>query len=178
MVRCGRVRAVKGTKQFDGYPVMNTDTTVTNAMSNLKIGRAKVILTMTKRQQSELSQRRELQSAGWDVNQKDSVAFNSGSETQRHAFCKLAVAWVLKERGYRIDSEVTMDNGEVDILAYGREDGDIIAVECETSPTKEVVRDKIDRYVSGQPVRECFVLTVNDMPNTIQEAVEWARGEL
>lgn len=132
----------------------------------------------SKRQQQEYEQRRELQNQGWDVSKRDAVAFNAGSENQRHVFCKLAVAWVLKEREYRIDSEVEMGNGTVDIVAYGREDRDMIAVEVETSPVEEVVQDKLERYYHGEPVREVFVLNVSEMPNGIQEAVEWARGEL
>lgn len=133
---------------------------------------------MTKRQRNEYEQRRELQNCGWRVEQTDKIEFNSGSETKTHIQTKVAAAIVLQERDYRIDSEVEMGNGTVDLLGYGRDDGDIIVVECETSPTKEVIKDKLDRYYHGQPPRECFVLNCNECPTDFIESVEWARGEL
>lgn len=138
---------------------------------------------MTKRSRVEYEQRRELQNCGWKVTQRDSVAFNSGSESQKHYQTKCAAAWVLRERDYRIDSEVEITQaqdtiGEVDLLGYGRDDGDIIVVEAETAPTKEVITDKLDRYYHNQPPREVFVIDTNDCPTDFIESIEWVRGEL
>jgi len=135
---------------------------------------------MTKREYEEATHRRELQDCGWDVRKRDSVAFNSGSETARHAVCKMLVAHYLKqEQGYRIDSEVEHnDRGEIDIVAYGLEDEPAFAVECETSPTEDVIEDKIERYVYNTPMRDVFVLNVTEMPSDIMDAYAWVESEL
>lgn len=126
----------------------------------------------------EFSQRRELQSAGWRVEQSDKIEFNHGSETAKHIQTKVAAAIVLQEKGYRIDSEVEMGSGTVDLLGYGREDGDVIVVEAETSPTEEVIEDKIERYIYNEPPRECYVLNTNDIPTDFIQSIEWVREQL
>lgn len=134
---------------------------------------------MSKRTKDEFRQRKEIQAAGWEINQTDKVAFNSGSETARHMVCKTLVAHYLKhERGYRVDSEVEHpERGEVDIVGYGSS-GQPIAVECETAPTQAVIEDKLDRYVGGTVFRECFVLDVNEMPENIMDAYTWVADNL
>lgn len=119
---------------------------------------------------------RELQSAGWDARKETSISFNSGSETLAHAQCKFLTGWCYHERGFRVNSEVEMDKGEVDILAYNAEES--IVVECETSPTDDVVSDKINRYVFDQPPRECFILNVNEMPLHALEGLGWVKDQL
>jgi len=135
---------------------------------------------MTKREHEESTHRRELQDAGWHVIKRDSVAFNSGSETAQHAVCKMLVAHYLKhEQGYRIDSEVEHeDRGEIDIVAYGVSDEPAFAVECETSPTEDVIKDKVERYVYNTPMRDVFVLNVTEMPSEIMEAYAWVSDNL
>lgn len=132
-----------------------------------------------KRQWDEYSHRRELQSAGWKVDRTDKIEFNSGSETVRHACCKTLVAMYLKkEKGLRVDSEVMhSERGEIDIIGYSGE-GAAIAVECETSPTDDVVSDKLSRYVENTPFRECWVINVTEMPENIMDAYEWVGGQL
>jgi len=126
---------------------------------------------MTKRDRAEYEARTTLQKAGWDVQKQDSVKFNGGSETRSHAHAKLTVAWYLKyECGFRVDTEVEMGDGEVDVVAW--EEDDIVVVEVETSPTDDVVKDKIGRYVKGQPPRECWLLNVGEIPSDIHEAYE------
>jgi len=130
-----------------------------------------------KRQYDEFSQRRELQNCGWDVRQKDSIAFNSGSETVKHAVCKMLVGFVLREQGYRVDSEVSKDGvGDIDVVGYGNKPP--IAVECETSPTEEVIDDKLDRYYHNEPFRECFVLNVSEIPVDMLDAYGWVKEQL
>ena len=131
-----------------------------------------------KRQYDEYSQRKELQSANWRVEKADKIEFNHGSETNKHIQTKVAAAIVLQERGYRIDSEVEMEGGTVDLLGYGRDDGDVIVVECETSPTEDVISDKIERYIYNQPPRECYVLDTNETPTDFIESIEWMRNQL
>jgi len=132
-----------------------------------------------KRQYSEFEHRRELEAAGWKVRQRDAVAFNSGSETVKHAVCKLLTCYVLKERGYRVDTEVEKEGvGEIDIVAYGIADEPAFVVEVETSPTEDIVKDKIARYHDNEPYRDVFVLNPNDMPVNMLEAREWIQEQL
>jgi predicted AAA+ superfamily ATPase len=131
-----------------------------------------------KRQHDELTERRRLQDAGWDVHKRDAVAFNGGSETDAHAVVKLLVAKHLREQGYRIDTEVKKEGvGEIDVVAYGGE-GPPFAVEVETSPTREVVDDKLDRYYRGEPFRDVFIIDPTEMPDSVSGAREFVEGEL
>jgi len=132
-----------------------------------------------KREYAEFSHRRELQDAGWKLRQRDAVAFNSGSETVKHCVCKMLVAKALKERGYRVDTEVVKDNvGEIDIVAYGVSDEPAFGVEVETSPTEDVISDKLSRYHDGEPYRDVFVINVSEMPVDMLEAYNWVQDQL
>ena len=133
---------------------------------------------MTKRQYDDWRGRQRLTDAGWNVSKTDSIQFNAGSETFRHLVAKSAAAFYLKhDQGYRVDSEVTHpERGEIDILAWNADD--IIAVECETAPTEEVITDKLERYYEGTPIRDVFVINVTEMPAEILPAYEWIVGEL
>jgi len=131
----------------------------------------------TKREYDDYTTRTVLENAGWQVEKQDAVKFNSGSETLPHASLKLITCWYLKQEcGYRVDTEVEMPHGDVDVLAWDA--NDIIIVECETAPTDEVISDKIARYVDGQPPRECWVLNPNEMPEKTLEAYEWVSEEI
>jgi len=133
---------------------------------------------MNKRTRREWEHRDTLKKAGWKVPKRDAVAFNGGtSESAAHFFAKCAVAFVLKQDGYRVASEVEGPTGEIDVVGYGTED-EPIAVEVETNPSEEVVQDKLSRYVHGQPFRDMFLLDVDELPETFDEAVEWVREEL
>lgn len=131
------------------------------------------------RTHAEWEDRQALQQAGWDITKPDSVQFNSGSETTSHRVCKLLAAGALKDRKYRIGSEVAHpDRGEIDVVGYGHPERRPVAVECETNPTDGVIEDKLDRYYRGTPFREVFVLAVDAMPAEIAAADEWVRAEL
>jgi len=133
---------------------------------------------MTKREREEYVARREIQDSGWKLDKTDKIEFNSGSETVKHVVGKALVAKVLKERGYRVDSEVEKDGvGEIDIVAYGKEQ-DTFAVELETSPTDEVVQDKLERYYHGEIFREVFVLNLNEMPVNMLKAKDWVSQQI
>jgi len=133
---------------------------------------------MNKRQQQERLARRKLKNAGWDVQKTDSIQFNHGSETIKHVVGKSLAAFVGRERGYRVDSEVAhSERGEIDILWYGTSDPPV-AIELETSPTMDTIDDKISRYVEETPIRECFVLNLNKMPVEIPHAYEWIGKQL
>jgi len=65
-----------------------------------------------KRTRDEYRSRRAIQDAGWKLDKTDKVEFNDGSETLRHAECKLRVAWFLRQQGYRVDSEIEGPDGQ------------------------------------------------------------------
>lgn len=135
---------------------------------------------MNKRTRDEYDDRNALQKEGWRVHKPDSVKFNSGSETKAHLATKTAVAYILREKGYRISTEVTNETGdsEIDVVAYAG-DGKPFGVEVETDLAREVKLDKIERYVkSNDIIRDCFFLEVLDAPESFSECCEWVSGEL
>lgn len=133
---------------------------------------------MNKRTRREWEHRDALKQAGWDVPQQDMVAFNSGSETVEHFLCKAILAFQLKQQGFRVASEVEGPDGQVaDLIAYGTEDPPV-AVETETNLSDEVIQKKVGQYVNGQPMRDVLPIDVDQMPENIHEAREWAGGQL
>jgi len=122
----------------------------------------------------------ELSRHGWDCSKIDSVRFNSGSETAKHIHAKTATARVLRLNGYRVSSEVEHpERGEVDIVAIPKcDDQKPFAVELETSPADDVIADKLERYYSGTPFVECYVINVSELPLNILEMEQHIADEL
>ena len=122
----------------------------------------------------------ELSRHGWNAEKADSVKFNSGSETAKHIHAKTAAARVLRLNGYRVSSECTHpERGEVDIVAIPKsEDQKPFAVELETSPTQDVIDDKLSRYYDGTPFTECWVINVSELPLNILEIEQQIADEL
>jgi len=135
---------------------------------------------MTKRQEQYLAWRKELDKCGWDVSKVDSVQFNSGSETLHHLLAKTATAYILKQNGYRVDSEVEHpERGTVDICSVPCvEDRKPFVVELEHSPTQATIEDKLQRYYHGTPFAECYVINLNRVPMQSLEMVDHIAGEL
>lgn len=129
------------------------------------------------RTQQEFRQRQVLKEAGWSVSQTDSIEFNAGSESYEHFLTKSIVAYEMKKRGFRVASEVEGPGGEVDLVFYGTEDHPL-AIEVEKNITEEVIQDKLERYVYGEPFRDMLVIDVDELPENIDEARTWIRGEL
>jgi len=122
---------------------------------------------------------RELHNHGWDVTKTNQVEFNGGSETVKHAISKMLVAHAGHTAGYRVSSEVEHSHrGEIDVLLYGNPDRLTYAVECETSPTMDVVEDKIDRYVNGTPIDDMVLINVSELPVDMLKAYEFVQAEL
>lgn len=123
-----------------------------------------------KRRHDEYQARRELSDFGAKVQQRDAVAFNAGpsSETLKHYIAKAVTAYILRERGYRVDTEVEMPDGELDVLGYANGEGDMIGVELETNVTQDVKSRKIDQFYTNTPLRECWIIEVNDLPTDIE----------
>lgn len=129
---------------------------------------------MTAKSKREYSERRELQTAGFDVHKRDAIALNHGSETLRHLVCKTFVVQHLRGLGYRVDSEVELDRGgRVDVIGYGAEGRHTIGVEVETGLNDAVREQKIEQYFTGTPLTELFFIEVDDMPDDIRDAYEW-----
>lgn len=132
---------------------------------------------MNARARQEFEHRKTLQNAGWDVPQSDGVRFNSGSETLEHFLAKATIAWVLKQDGYRVASEVTKDGaGEIDLIAYGTDDPPVV-VEAETNWQDGVLADKVSRYVKGEPYRDILPVEVTEMPD-VSELQQWADAQV
>lgn len=134
---------------------------------------------MTKRTRLEYDGRVALQNAGWDITKTDSVAFNDGSETNRHFVAKAQVAFYLKANGWRIDSEVEhKERGDVaDIVAYGREDPPFV-VEVESGITDDVREKKLQQFYRGEPFCEVFLLEVHDLPEDRAQQLTWIHQQL
>jgi hypothetical protein len=132
---------------------------------------------MTKRQQALWKQRKELADSGWNVEKRDSVHFNEGSETLTHAELKLVTCWYLKhELDYRVDTEVELNAGEVDVLAYNTED--IIVVEIETNADRATITDKIKRYITDEPPRDIFVIDPVEAPSELMARCEFVANKI
>jgi len=134
---------------------------------------------MNKRQHQEYEARRKLQAGGWQVGQTDKIAFNGGSETNRHMVAKSQVGWYLSYNGWRIDSEVPneKETAFADIIAYGNGEPPFI-VECETGITSEIREQKLDQFYYMEPFSEVFLVEVNDMPEDRAEQLAWINDQL
>lgn len=122
---------------------------------------------------------RELQDHGVKTSKTNKIEYNAGSETHRHAQAKATVGYLGLQNGYRVDSEVSVPDGSIDVLLWGNRDRLTLAVECETSPTEEVIESKLQRYVRDVgPIDDMFVLNLNEMPENRLDALEWAREQL
>jgi len=127
----------------------------------------------------EYLDRKTLTNHGWKI--QKATQYNSGSETAMHSVAKTLVGHFLHhEHGYNVSIEVAHESlGEVDVLAWGVSDRiSPIAVECETSPKRSVVEDKLDRYVHDTPIKECHVLNINNLPEEIMPAYKWVASQL
>lgn len=134
---------------------------------------------MTKRKYTEKKQIRQLQDAGFDVQDTRAIRLHTNPQdsTKAHAHAKMAVGKVLAEAGYKIDSEVSINGFQCDILAYGLEDRRPIVVELESEYDDEIVSQNIDRYYEG-PIREVYTLSVDEFGTEIEAMHEHAKNEL
>jgi len=136
---------------------------------------------MTDRRNKEFYEEyRALKNNGWNVQKENQVRFNSGSESNPHYLAKCLAARVGHIEGYSVASEVVHpDHGEIDVLLWNHPERLTYAVETETSPTDEIIADKLERYVHSNPVIDDLLLVnVSDLPVDRIAAEEWIRGEL
>jgi len=130
---------------------------------------------MNKRQYEQYTTRKELQNAGWGVTKAS--RYNSGSETLAHSTTKQICAHYLTHIcGYRVQFEVSMGNGDVDVLAYSEDD--IVIVEVETNYTSEDYTRKRKQYVDEQPPREMWMLDPIEAPENRHECFDWIADKI
>lgn len=122
---------------------------------------------------------REIKRAGWNVEKTPQIAMNDGSETPAHLHAKTAVAYVARDYGYQVSTEVGHDQyGEIDVLAY-HPDRINWAIEVETDPDKESIQDKLERYVeSNDVIDDMQVITVGELPANLLDLHDRIRTEL
>lgn len=135
---------------------------------------------MNKAQKTHYDWISQLSMAGWDVSREDAIKFNGGSETGIHIHAKTATCQILKNHGYRVNTEVCHpERGEIDVVAIPTQDGQLpFAVEIETSPTQDVIDDKLSRYHDGTPFVECYIINASELPFDIIELKNYIAGEL
>ncbi len=122
---------------------------------------------MSKRQSTIYNQKNRLNHQGWNIEDTtNAVRFNGGSETLHHVTSKCVAAKVAIDAGYRVASEVELDDGsgECDILAYGLEDRHPIVIELERDFDIEVQEKKLEQYNVGD-VAEVWVIDLDEAPS-------------
>lgn len=122
---------------------------------------------------------RALKHSGADVQKHNQIRFNGGSETIRHVVCKALAGYVGQINGYRVSSEVELENGgQIDVVLFGHPERLSYAVEIETSPVEWVVNEKLDRYVKDTAIDELVVINPNEVPLNVLEAADYIANEL
>ena len=122
-----------------------------------------------------------LKRAGWSVEGKRCIRLHSNpvDETIAHAHAKTAVAKVLAEAGYCVDSEVEHEHtGNVaDIVGFGLEGRKPIVVELESEYSDELKQRNLKKYQHG-PVAEVWTLPVDEFGNNIEHMQTYAKAKL
>jgi hypothetical protein len=127
---------------------------------------------------NQIADYRELKDHGVEVTRTNSIEFNSGSETATHVTAKALVGHIGLSNGYRVNSEVHVPQGDIDMVLWGHPERLSYAVELEHSPTRETVESKVDRYVDQTCLDEIVVINLNDFPENYLEATEFIADEL
>ena len=130
--------------------------------------------------ESDYEDYRRLTDAGFDLEDSTYIKLNSGSETAKHAVAKTLCARYLDQIGYTVESEVELENqGTVDLLAYGHPERLTYVVEVETSPTRDTMLNKVEKYVkSNQAADDMLWVNVTAMPTDMLDAQEYVKTEL
>lgn len=126
----------------------------------------------------QLEAYRTLKDANVEVSKHNQIKFNGGSETVKHLVCKSLAAYVGHANGYRVSSEVEVPQGEIDICLWGHPSRLSYAVEVETSPSKDTIESKLDRYVKATPIDELVIINPGVVPLDMVQAAEFIADEL
>jgi hypothetical protein len=127
---------------------------------------------------NQLSEYRELKDHAVEVHKHNQIKFNSGSETIPHVVGKALVGHIGRVNGYRVSSEVSVPDGEIDVVLWGHDERLSYAVELETSPTQDTIDSKLERYVHSTPLDDMILINLSDMPVDAIHAVDFLREEL
>ena len=113
------------------------------------------------------------------VQNHNQVRLNSGSETAKHVVAKALVAQIASEQSWRVSSEVSVPDGDIDVLLHKTPQERVWAVELETSPTKEVTQSKLNRYVKQTTgIDDIVIINISQMPMEIPYAKQYLQEEL
>ena len=113
------------------------------------------------------------------VQNHNQIRLNSGSETAKHVVAKALVAQIASEQSWRVSSEVSVPDGDIDILLHKTPQERVWAVELETSPTKEVKQSKLNRYVKQTTgIDDIVIINISQMPVEIPHAKRYLEEEL
>jgi len=132
-------------------------------------------MTLTPNQRSEY---RELKDYSVEVDTHNFTEHNSGSETVPHGVAKHLVGMVGVRNGYRVSSEVSVPEGDIDMVLWGHDERLTYAVECESGLLPEVKESKRERYVDQTPIDDLLTIEVNNVPHNMQEAYAHIATEL
>lgn len=136
----------------------------------------KTEISMNKR---ELTLYHNLQRVDVDAQKHNQVRLNSGSETETHVVAKALVAQIATEQSWRVSSEVSVPQGDIDILLHKTPQERVWVVELETTPTKEVTQSKLNRYVKQNTgIDDIVVIDISKMPVEIPVAKEYLAEKL
>jgi hypothetical protein len=113
------------------------------------------------------------------VQNHNQVRLNSGSETAKHVVAKALVAQIASEQSWRVSSEVSVPDGDIDVLLHKTPQERVWAVELETNPTKEVTQSKLNRYVTQTTgIDDIVIINISQMPIEIPHAKQYLQEEL
>lgn len=132
---------------------------------------------------AQVSEYRRLKDSGVEVSDTNRVCFNEGSETAPHVSLKALAGLVGIRNGYRVDSEVPIDNteyenGETDVLLWGHESRLTYAVEIETSIAPGTKNRKLDKYVRETAIDDMQIINVTQAPSNMVDAFGFVASEL
>jgi len=127
---------------------------------------------------NQLSEYRELKDWSVEVEKETSVKPHTGEETASHLCAKSLAMLIGVRNDYIVNSEVSCPGGDIDIVFWGNPDRLSYAVECETSPTQEVLDDKRERYVGQTPLDDMLTINVTKCPMHRPDALEYVSEQL
>ena len=113
------------------------------------------------------------------VQNHNQIRLNAGSETAKHVIAKALVAHIASEQSWRVSSEVSVPDGDIDIVLHKTPQERVWAVELETSPTKDVKQSKLNRYVKQTTgIDDIVIINISEMPIEIPHAKQFIQEEL
>ena len=113
------------------------------------------------------------------VQNHNQIRLNSGSETAKHVVAKALVAQIASEQSWRVSSEVSVPDGDIDVLLHKTPQERVWAVELETNPTEEVTQSKLNRYVKQTTgIDDIVIINISQMPVEIPHAKQYLQEEL